>query len=55
MAWGQPIFEKLECADKHLLKQANGVHGSSTLRKDKNPSGAEANLEAAVEFATGGR
>jgi hypothetical protein len=39
-------------ASKHKLqfKPKNGVHGSSTLRADKDPAGVDENWEAITNF-----
>jgi dienelactone hydrolase len=45
------IFNAVASADKVLFTPTTGgVHGSSTLRADENPSGAEENWRAVLQF-----
>lgn len=44
------IFVKLASRDKTDFMPKNGVHGSSTLREDKDPGGASENWAAVTAF-----
>lgn len=51
VAASRAIFGALPNADKTLfMAQVNGVHGSATLREDRNPRGAEENWVAVERF-----
>ncbi|GIV02028.1 MAG: hypothetical protein KatS3mg015_0858 [Fimbriimonadales bacterium] len=44
------IFEKVASSDKRQYVPDKGVHGSSMLREDKNPDGAEGVWQAVLSF-----
>ena len=44
------IFEAVESREKIHYKAQFAVHGSSTLRTDRNPKGAAANWQAVMKF-----
>ncbi len=44
------LFEAIPAAGKALYLPAEGVHGSSTLRCDRNPAGCRDNWDAVVDF-----
>ena len=43
-------FDRVASSQKYLFEQETGVHGSSTLRPDKNPEGWEKTWNAVVDF-----
>ena len=51
VAASRTIFDALPNADKRLfVAQVGGVHGSATLREDRNPRGAQENWVAVERF-----
>ena len=45
------ILQATKSADKQqLVSKSRSTHGSSTLRSDANPAGAEAHWKAVLEF-----
>jgi alpha-beta hydrolase superfamily lysophospholipase len=44
------VFDAVESSDKVHYKARYAVHGSSTLRMDRNPKGAAANWQAVMKF-----
>jgi dienelactone hydrolase len=44
------VFDAVASSDKVHYKARYSVHGSSTLRMDRNPKGAAANWQAAMKF-----
>jgi len=53
IAQARAIFEAVaSTAKRQFIPQKNGVHGSSTLRSDANPAGAEENWVAVQDFLT---
>jgi alpha-beta hydrolase superfamily lysophospholipase len=44
------IFGAVTAKLKRQYRPQNGVHGSATLRADRNPAGAEANWQAVIAF-----
>jgi pimeloyl-ACP methyl ester carboxylesterase len=51
LAQSEPIFDALSSKKKTLFKPSvGGVHGSSTLRTDRNPTGYSENWRAVLQF-----
>ena len=51
VAASRTVFDALPNADKTLfMAQVSGVHGSATLREDRNPRGAQENWVAVERF-----
>jgi hypothetical protein len=47
----EAILQVVKSSDKQqLLSQSNSTHGSSTLRVDANPAGAETHWTAVLKF-----
>ncbi len=46
----RPIFEAVAAADKVQIVPRVGVHGSSTLRLERNPEGHKENWRAVLGF-----
>lgn len=54
VAEAKPIFDALPSNDKMFFEpKTQGVHGSSTLRADRNPKGAAENWQAVTAFLDG--
>ncbi|HEY5799636.1 MAG TPA: hypothetical protein VIT92_05415, partial [Burkholderiaceae bacterium] len=50
VAPAKAVFEAIGEPYRTRFVPNKGIHGSSTLRSDKNPAGAEENWEAVLRF-----
>lgn len=50
-AQSEPIFDAVASGQKTLFRpRVGGIHGASTLRTDRNPTGASENWQAVMQF-----